>query len=410
MIPNYIRKDFPILNRKINGKPLVYLDSAATALKPRAVIDAMNDYYTNYTANAHRGIHMLSVEATLAYEKTRQLVQKFINAKRAEEIVFTSGATDAINLVARSWGETNLKRGHGLLLTEAEHHSNFVPWQELARKKGLKLILAPILDDGSIDLIKFKKLLTKKTKFVAITHASNVLGIINPIEEIITAAHKVSAIVLVDAAQSIPHIPIDVQRINCDFLVFSGHKLLGPTGIGVLLGKYELLDKMPPHKFGGHMIEKVGLNKTTYAKPPQKFEAGTGPIAEVIGLGAAIEYINKLGYKKIREHEQRLLMYALKQLHTVPGLKMLGLADAKDRLSVFSFVLESVPSHDVASLLDQVGIEVRAGHHCAQILHDRFEQTASVRVSLYIYNTLEEIDFLVSELKKIFKIFSVIPA
>ena len=386
------------------------MDSGATALKPQSVVDAMVDYYTNYTANAHRGIHTLSVEATLAYEDTRALVQKFINANRVEEIIFTSGATDAINLIARSWGESNLKRGDEILLTEAEHHSNFVPWQELASKKGLKLILAPILDDGRLDLLRLKKLLTKKTKFVAITHASNVLGTINPIKEVAAATHKVGAIILVDAAQSIPHIPIDVKKINCDFLVFSGHKLLGPTGIGVLYGKYELLNSMPPHKFGGHMIEKVTKEKTAFTGPPQKFEAGTGPIAEVIGMGAAIEYINKLRYPAIQEHEKKIIEYALKHLPTVPGLKILGPSDAKDRLSVFSFVLDSVPSHDVASLLDQVGIEVRAGHHCAQILHDRLDQTASVRASFYIYNTIEEIDLLVSELKKIDNMFTVIPA
>lgn len=399
------RKDFPIFKRKINDKPLVYLDSAATALKPQAVIDAVSDYYTKYTANAHRGIHTLSVEATMAYEQTRGLVQSFIGASRMEEIVFTSGATDAINLVVKSWGETNLKRGDEILVSELEHHSNFVPWQMLAEKKGIQLKLSPIANDGQLNLQELKKLLTKKTKLVAVAHASNVLGLINPIEEIIKAAHKVGAAVLIDAAQSIPHVPIDVQKLDCDFLVFSGHKLLAPTGIGVLYGKYSLLNKMPPHKFGGHMIEKVTAEKTTFALPPQKFEAGTMPIAQIIGLGAAIGYINTLGYKNIHAHEKKLVVYALSKFKKIPGLKILGSTNTKSRLAVFSFILDSTPAHDIASLLDQVGIEVRAGHHCAQILHEKFQENASVRASLYFYNTIEEIDTLLKELKRIVKIF-----
>jgi len=403
---NNIRKQFPILSRKINGKPLIYFDTAATALKPKPVIEAITKYYSKCTANIHRGIHTLAQEATAQYESARKTVQKFINAKEYEEIIFTSGATESINLVARTFGEKFLKRGDEILVSEMEHHSNFVPWQVLAERKGLKLKFIPVKQDGSLDLKTYQKLLGRNTKLVAVSHVSNVLGVINPIKRIIKAAHKQGARVLIDAAQSAPHLPLDVQELNCDFLAFSGHKLMGPTGIGVLYGKKDLLSKMPPYKFGGHMVAKVTKEKTTYAALPHKFEAGTAPIAQAIGLAAAIRYLKNIGFKNIQTQEKKLVPYALRKLTSVPGLKLIGPALPQNRISVFSFTINNVPPHDIATLLDQAGIAVRAGHHCAQILHRKFGLSASVRASLYFYNTSKEINQLANRLKEITKIFN----
>ena len=400
-----LHKDFPILKRKINGKPLVYFDNAASSLRPKIVLDAINNYYTKHSANIHRGIHTLSQEATEQFEETRDVVQKFIGASHRAEIIFTSGATESINLVASSFGNAFLRRGDEIVVTEAEHHSNFVPWQQLAKKRRLKIKFIPLKLDGTLDLINYKKLLNKKTRLVAITHASNVLGIINPIKKIVNLAKKYKAVTLVDAAQSIPHIPVNVKNIGCDFFAFSGHKMLGPTGVGVLYGKKELLSQMPPYKTGGHMIEKVTKEETSFAAVPQKFEAGTMPIAQVIGLGAAIKYLQNIGYKNIALTEQKLVKHALGALQTVPGLKIVGSSTPKNRLAVFSFSLAGIPPHDIASLLDETGIAVRAGHNCTQILHRKFGLNSSVRASLYFYNTTKEIDKMTEALKKIKKIF-----
>ena len=421
----HLLKDFPILKRKINGKPLIYFDNAATSLTPNQVLTAMNDYYTKYNANVHRGIHTLSEEATEKFEAARDTVQKFIGASHREEIVFTSGATESLNLLAYCLAP-RLKKGQEIIVTEAEHHSNFVPWQMLAKKQGLKLKFIPVNSPytpslsnppagragrgkggvGELDLTSYKKLLGKKTALVTVTQASNVLGSIYPVEKMVRLAQKYKAITVVDAAQSIPHIPINVKKINCDFLVFSGHKMLAPNGVGVLYGKKEFLETMPPYKTGGHMIEKVSKNHSTFAPLPQKFEAGTMPIAEVIGLGAAIEYLQKIGSKKLMTYESTLTAHAIKKFGSIKGLQILGSQNSMNRLAVVSFVLSGVPSHDIASLLDEQGIAVRAGHSCAQILHEKFGISSSVRASLYFYNTKAEIDRLAKALEMIKILFS----
>lgn len=401
-----IRKDFPILKTKIRGHALIYFDNAATTQKPAIVIETMSNFYRRDNASVHRGIHMLSQEATVAFENVRLQIRKFLNARHAEEIIFTAGATGGINLIARSFGNALLKKGDCILLTEGEHHSNIVPWQMLAKQKGLKIGYAPLLPDGRLDPGAYKKMLNRKIKLVAMTVASNVTGVINPLKKIIISAHRAGAKVLVDAAQFMAHATIDVQKIDCDFLVFSGHKMLGPTGIGILYGKKELLEKMPPFLAGGGMIAKVTKQNTIYADPPEKFEAGTPAISEVIGLGAAIEYLNKLGLKNIQEKEKVLTKYMLKKISGMRKLRLLGPSDSKQRLPIFSFVLEGIPDHDIASLLDEKGIAVRSGHHCAQILHEKFGVASSVRASLCFYNTTREIDKFISALNKIVKIFN----
>lgn len=398
-----VRKDFPILNRQMSGHPLVYLDNAATAQKPLPVIERMSEFYKNEYATVHRGVYELSQDSTIECEEARTKCRSFINALRPSEIIFVRGATEAINLVATSYGRKFCKSGDEILITAMEHHANIVPWQELAAEKGLKLRVAPITDQGELILAEFKKLLSAKTRIVAVTHVSNVLGTVNPVKEITRLAHEAGAVVLIDGAQSAPHMPVDVQDIDCDFFCFSGHKLYGPTGVGVLYGKKELLEKMDPYQFGGDMIESVRFEKTTFAQIPQKFEAGTPPIVEIIGLGAAIDYLRGIGLDAIQQAEQELLEYATKRLSQIKGLRIIG--QAKEKASLISFVLGDVHAHDVGTVLDQHGIAIRAGHHCAQPLMERMKVPATARASFAFYNTKEEIDLLVTGLQKVVEIF-----
>lgn len=401
----YIRDDFPVLKREVRpGVPLVYFDSAATSQKPIQVIEAMNEYYRMTNANIHRGIHTLAEAATHAYESSRQRIAEFIDAARSSEIVFTRNATESINLVAYSWGRKNLSRGDVIILTEMEHHSNLVPWQILAEEKDIHLEFIPVTEDGLLDLAEYKKLLGLNPKLVAFTHMSNVLGTINPVKEIITKAHQAGSLALVDGAQSVPHIPVDVQDLNADFYAFSGHKMCGPTGVGVLYGKEALLEGMPPFLGGGDMIKRVKLRSYVPNSLPHKFEAGTPPIAEVIGLGAAVDYLNAIGMENIAEHEHELIEYALERLEEVPGVKVYGpSADQKGGVAAFSF--DGVHPHDVSQIVDQEGIAVRAGHHCAMPLHDKFGLVATTRASFYLYNTTAEIDHLINALYKVKEIF-----
>ena len=401
-----IRKDFPILSREVHGKPLVYLDSAASSQKPRAIIDAMSTYYETYHANVHRGVYEISEEATAAMERARVKVARFINARHSKQVIFTRNTTESINLVAYSWGSTNIAAGDLILLTEMEHHSNLVPWQMLAQRTGARLEFIPITDDGFLQLDVYHQLLQQHPKLVAFTHISNVLGTINPAQEMIAQAHAVGATVLLDAAQSVPHLPVDVQALDVDFLCFSAHKMLGPTGIGVLYGKRALLEAMPPYMGGGDMIRKVGLRESTWNDLPWKFEAGTPSIAEAIGLGAAVDYLLAIGMENVLHHEQQITRYAMEQLQTVPGLTIYG-PDASRRGGVISFTLGDIHPHDLASILDQqAGVAVRAGHHCAQPLMERLGLTATARASFYVYTTEEEIDILVQGLHKAIQIFN----
>src|SRR5437588_1920435 len=378
-----IRNDFPILSRQVHGKPLVYLDSTASSQKPRAVIDAMNVYYETYNANVHRGVYEISEEATAAMEKARVKVARFINARQGKQIIFTRNTTESINLVAYSWGGANITAGDLIILTEMEHHSNLVPWQLLASRTGARLEFIPITDDGLLRLDIYEQLLGQKPKLVAFTHMSNVLGTINPAQEMIAQAHAVGATVVVDAAQSVPHLPVDVQALDADFLCFSAHKMLGPTGVGVLYGKRDLLEAMPPFMGGGDMIRTVGLQKSTWNDLPWTFEAGTPAIAEAIGLGAAVDYLNALGMEQVHQHEQAITAYAIGQLRQVPGLTIYG-PDVAQRGGVISFTLADIHPHDLASILDQeVGVAVRAGHHCAQPLMERLGLAATARASFY---------------------------
>ena len=394
-----IRRQFPL----IRSKPkLAYFDNAATAQKHESVLKAMDQFYRRENAPVHRSVYELAEKATEAYEKVRDQVQDFLHARHRKEIIFTAGTTASINLIVQGV-TTLLKKGDRILLSDMEHHSMIVPWQAAAIKKGLRVDYAPITKVGRLDISVFRKLLKKKPKFVGITHASNVLGTVNPIRELIRDAHHAGAIVLVDAAQSAPHIPINVQSLECDFLVFSGHKIYGPNGIGVLYGKKEHLMRIPPHIFGGHMIESVTRKKTTYAELPAKFEGGTPPTAEVIGLGAALAFLRKIGWKHIRKHENELTNYTLHQLKTLTGLTLLGSLRAMDRLPIFSFTLAGVHPHDGSALLDKDGIAVRGGHHCTQILHDQYSLSGSMRVSLGIYNTKNEVDRIIIAIKKVQK-------
>ncbi len=402
-----IRKDFPILSRSVHGgKPFVFLDSGASSQKPSAVIDAMDHYYRTYHANVHRGVYEVSEEATAAMEKARVKVARFINARQSKQVIFTRNTSEGINLVAYSWGQANIHAGDLIIVTEMEHHSNLVPWQLLAQRTGARLEFIPIDDNGLLRLDVYEELLQQQPKLVAFTQMSNVLGTITPTQQIIAQAHEAGAITLVDAAQSVPHLPVDVQALDVDFLSFSGHKMLGPTGIGVLYGKRALLEAMPPFMGGGSMIRTVQLRESTWADLPWKFEAGTPAIAEAIGLGVAVDYLNSLGMNAVMQHEREITAYAMEQLQAVSGLTIYG-PDANQRGGVISFTLDDIHPHDLASILDQeVGVAIRAGHHCAQPLMDRYGLSATARASFYVYTTKEEIDVLVQGLHKAQQIFS----
>lgn len=400
---NY-RNDFPILRQKIHGKPLVYLDSSATSQKPQQVITALQNYYEQDNANIHRSVYELGTRATRAYEKTRVRVKEFINAKHAHEIIFVGGTTDGINLVAQSYGRANFEKGDEIIISTMEHHSNIVPWQMLCEQMGLTLRVIPITDAGEIDLDAYQKLFSPRTKFVSVVHASNVLGTINPIKKMIQIAHTHHVPVLVDGAQALPHLPVDVQELDCDFYAFSAHKAYGPTGLGILYGKTDLLEKMPPYQGGGDMIETVTFEKSTYNKLPFKFEAGTPNIAGVIGFNAAIDYLQAVGMKNIATHEQELLKYATLKLQEIPDLRIIG--TAKEKLGVISFVMGDVHPHDIGTILDHEGIAVRVGHHCAMPLMERFKVPATVRASFGIYNTKEDIDALVVGLSQVKRLFT----
>jgi cysteine desulfurase / selenocysteine lyase len=401
-----IRKDFPILARQVHGKPLVYLDSTASSQKPLAVIEAMSAYYETTHANVHRGVYEISEEATARMERARVKVARFINARQSKQIIFTRNTTESINLVAYSWGNVNIKAGDLVVLTEMEHHSNLVPWQLLAQRTGARLEFVPVSDDGLLRLDVYAQLLQQQPKLVAFTHMSNVLGTINPAREMIAQAHAAGALVLLDAAQSVPHMPVDVQALDVDFLCFSSHKMLGPTGVGVLYGKRDLLEAMPPFMGGGEMIRTVGLRESTWNDLPWKFEAGTPAIAEAIGLGAAVDYLNAIGMDNARQHEQNITAYAMEQLRQVPGLTIYG-PGASQRGGVVSFTLGDIHPHDLASILDQeVGVAIRAGHHCAQPLMERFGLSATARASFYVYTIEDDINTLVRGLHKALEIFN----
>jgi cysteine desulfurase/selenocysteine lyase len=397
-----IRRHFPILNRIVKDKPLVYFDNAATTQKPIEVIDALTGYYKFYNANIHRGIHSLAEEATAAYEATRDTVQQFINAEHREEIIFTRGVTESVNLVAYTWARTNLKAGDEIIISGMEHHSNIVPWQLIGEMTGAKLKVIPVDDNGELMMEEFHKLLNEKVKLVSVVHASNSLGTINPVKEIIDAAHKFGALVMLDGAQSTVHLDIDVQELDCDFFAISSHKVYGPTGIGVLYGKKHLLEAMPPFMGGGEMIKDVSFEKTTYNELPYKFEAGTPNIADTVALKAAIDFINRIGKKQIHRHEDDLLQYATEELEAIDGIRIIG--TAKQKVSVASFVVEGVHPQDLGILLDNQGVAVRTGHHCTQPLMDRFGIPGTTRASFAMYNTKDEIDVMIEALNKAIKL------
>ncbi len=406
MIPERVREDFPILHTTMHGKPLIYLDSAGSSQKPRAVLDALRQVYEESYANVHRGIYALAETATQRFEAARVRVARFINAPRAEEIIFTRGTTESINLVAYAWGRANVRAGDEILLTEMEHHSNIVPWQLLAAEKGARLRYLSFDGQGRLAVEELDSLLTERTKLVAVTHQSNVLGTINPVAAIARKAHAAGALVLVDGAQSVPHMPVDVQALGCDFLAFSAHKMCGPSGVGALWARYDLLDAMPPFHGGGEMIMLVGLDSSTYKDPPHKFEAGTPNIADAIVWGTAIDYLDELGMGAVREHERQLVRYALGQLREIRGLRVHGPNDLEQRGGAIAFEVEGAHPHDVAQILDQEGVAVRAGHHCAQPLHRRLGLAASTRASLYLYNTPEDIDALTRGLEVVQRYFA----
>ncbi len=401
---NGIREDFPVLKTLVHGKPLVYLDNAATTHKPIQVIDAVNDFYANYNSNIHRGVHKLSQIATDKYEDARRTVKSFINAKRLEEIVFTSGTTDSINLVVSSYGRKFLKEGDNVIISTMEHHSNIVPWQMLREEKNIEIRVIPIDDNGDLMLDEFYKLIDENTKFVSVTHISNALGTVNPIKLIIDKAHETGIPVLIDGAQSIHHTKIDVQQLDCDFFVFSGHKIYGPTGIGILYGKKEFLEKMPPHKGGGDMILSVSFDRTIYNDLPYKFEAGTPNIAGAIGLTAAIKYVESVCIKNIARYENELLIYATNLISNLPGVRIIG--NARNKSSVISFVMDNAHPHDIGTLLDIDGVAIRTGHHCAEPIMRRYKIPATARASFGLYNTKEEIDVLINSINKVNKMFS----
>jgi cysteine desulfurase/selenocysteine lyase len=399
-----IRRQFPALEREVKGKPLVYFDNAATSQKPQMVIDAMTKYYTGYNANIHRGIHTLAEEATAAFEATRDDVREFINAESREEIIFTRGTTEGINLVAYAWGRQNLKAGDEVIISTMEHHSNIVPWQIICEEKGAIIKVIPVNDEGELLMEEYEKLLSSKTKLVSVVHASNSLGTINPVKRIIDLAHKAGAVVLIDGAQSTVHLDINVQEMDCDFFAFSSHKIYGPTGTGILYGKRRILEAMPVFQGGGEMIKEVTFTKTTYNDLPYKFEAGTPNIADVVAFKAALDFVKQTGKENIRQHEEELLHYATAALEQVPGLKIIG--RAKRKVSVVSFVLDKIHPQDIGILLDNQGIAVRTGHHCTQPLMDRFGIPGTARASFAVYNTKEEIDKLVTGIDKVKKMLS----
>jgi cysteine desulfurase/selenocysteine lyase len=399
-----IRKHFPILEREVKNKPLVYFDNAATTQKPKVVIDALVEYYSRFNANIHRGIHSLAEEATAAFEATRDTAKQFINAAARDEIIFTGGTTEGINLVAQTWGRQNISKGDEIIISTMEHHSNIVPWHVLCQEKGAVLKAIPVTQDGEIIFDEFEQLLTKKTKLVAIAYASNSLGTINPAKKIIEKAHKAGALVLLDGAQSTVHLDIDVQHLDCDFYAFSSHKLYGPTGVGVLYGKKHLLESMPVYQGGGEMIKEVSFTDISYNDLPYKFEAGTPNIADTVAFKAAMDFVNEVGKDKIRKHENELLAYATNQLEQVPGLRIIG--RAKEKVSVVSFVIDKVHPQDLGILLDNRGVAVRTGHHCTQPLMDFFCIPGTTRASFAMYNTIEEIDVLTEGLHKAIKMLA----
>lgn len=396
-----IRKQFPFLNREVKGHPLVYFDNAATSQKPESVINALVQYYSFSNANIHRGIHTVAEEATAAYESSRDAVRSYINAPVREQVLFTSGTTEGINLVAQTWGRANIKQGDEIIVSGMEHHSNIVPWYILSQEKGCTIKVVPVTENGELDMETYSSLLNEKTKLVAITHASNALGTINPVKKIAELAHKAGAVVLIDGAQSSVHLDIDVQDIDCDFFVFSSHKVYGPTGVGVLYGKLHWLQEMPVYQGGGEMIKDVGFEKITYNDLPYKFEAGTPNIADVIAFKTALEFTTETGKDLIRKHEEELLHYATNALEEIPGLKIIG--KAKEKVSLISFVIDNVHPQDIGILLDNKGVAVRTGHHCAQPLMDCYRIPGTTRASFAVYNTIEEIDVLVKALHKAIK-------
>lgn len=398
-----VRRDFPILAEQVHGKPLVYLDNAATTLKPQSVIDALDHHYRHETANVHRGVHTLSERATAAYEGARDKIRDFLNAASREEIILTGGTTDSINLVAQCYGRAFIQEGDEVLITEMEHHSNIVPWQMLCEEKKCVLKVVPFNDAGELDQQAYRELLGPKTKLVAMVYISNSLGTINPVREMIRAAREQGTPVLIDAAQAVSYLPVDVQELDCDFLAFSGHKLFGPTGVGVLYGKKNLLNKMPPYRGGGDMIETVSFSGTTYNSLPYKFEAGTPNIADVIGLGAAIDYVRELGLTNTQPHRQDLLHYATGRLEEIPGVRIIG--TAREKTSVISFVHPEVHAHDMGTLVDKQGVAIRTGHHCTQPVMDHFGISATSRASISLYNTREEMDVLAEAVRKAIAIF-----
>lgn len=401
---NKIREDFPILSRKVNGQPLVYLDNGGSSQSPASVIARFDKYHSEEHSNVHRGVHYLSQLATNEYEKARIKVQKFINAREAKECIFVRGTTEGVNLVAQSYGRANFSEGDEIILSQMEHHANIIPWQMIAEEKGAKIRVIPMNERGELILDEYEGMFNERTKFVSIIHVSNVLGTINPVKSMIETAHKFGVPVMVDAAQSIPHMKVDVQDLDCDFLTFSGHKMFALSGSGVLYGKKELLDKMPPYQTGGSMIRTVTFEKTTFAGLPEKFEAGTPAIATSIAIGAAIDYLNDIGMDNIAEYEHELLDYATKKLSAIEGVKIVG--TAKEKASVISFTIENVHPHDIGTILDQQGIAIRAGHHCAQPIMKFFDIPATARASFAFYNTKEEVDKLAEAVSKVIEVFA----
>ena len=399
-----IREDFPVLKQTIHGKPLVYLDNAATAQKPYAVIEAIRKFHEVDCANIHRGVHELSQRSTAAYEGTRAKMKRFLNARSKSELIFVRGTTEGINLVASSWGHKNVREGDEIIISAMEHHSNILPWQMLCEATGATLRVIPINDRGELILEEYARLLNPRTKMVAVTHVSNALGTINPVAEIIAMAHRAGALALMDGAQAAPHLKVDVQALDADFYALSGHKMVGPTGIGILYGKSKLLNAMPPYQGGGDMIKTVTFEKTTYADLPYKFEAGTPNIAGGIGLGAAVDYLSHIGLDRIAAYEHELLVYGTQALEQIPGLRMIG--TAREKAAVLSFVIEGIHPHDIGTVLDRMGIAVRTGHHCAQPVMDRFGVPATTRASLAFYNTVQEIDALAAGLRKVKEVFA----
>lgn len=399
-----VRKDFPVLSRDVNGKPLVYLDNGASSQVPQSVIDRTSKYLAEEHSNIHRGVHYLSQHATTAYEAAREKVKRFINAPDVKECIFVRGCTEGVNLIAHSYGRKFINAGDEILVSQMEHHSNIIPWQMIAEERGAIIKVIPMNQRGELIIDEYENLLNERTKIVAVTHVSNSLGTVNPIKEMVATAHKFGVPVVVDAAQSVPHFPVDVQDLDCDFFVFSGHKMFGPTGSGVVYGKRKWLDAMPPYQTGGGMIRTVSFEKTTFAPIPEKFEAGTPAIAANIGLGAAIDYINSIDFEAAAKYEHELLEYATKRLADIPGVKIIG--TAREKASVLSFTIEGIHPHDIGTILDQQGIAVRAGHHCAQPVMQFFDVPATARASFAFYNTREEVDKLADAVQKVIEVFA----